>query len=243
MAQKQLIVGNWKMNNLDGRIKPFTDALNFNNGTCDVVICPPFINITEIVDCGIVTGAQDCHTKPYGAYTGNISPNMLKHAGCDYVILGHSERRTYEKESNSLIKQKAEAAHNAGLITIICIGETLDERDNGKTLEVLAYQMQHSIPETANSKNTIIAYEPVWAIGTGRVASLKQIEEVHGYIHHFITEEFNQFTTPMCILYGGSVKGDNAKDILAVNNVGGALVGGASLDVDSFNDIIGAAYA
>lgn len=171
-----------------------------------------------------------------GAFTGDTSAELLKALGCKYVIVGHSERRNYHQESDALIAKKAEAAHRAGLITILCIGETEAERAQKKTLKVLASQLKHALPKSATSKNCVIAYEPVWAIGTGKVASLKDIEEAHRFIAKKLAH-----LKGMRILYGGSVKASNAKDILKIPCVHGVLVGGASLNAKEFLAIAKAA--
>jgi triosephosphate isomerase len=183
-------------------------------------------------------GAQDCHMVSSGAHTGDISASQIADTGAKYVIVGHSERRTDHGETNAMIKAKAQAAHEAGLIAIICIGETLTEREAGETLNVLGRQMSGSIPDGATSKNTVIAYEPVWAIGTGLVPTLEQIEEAHHFMRAELLTTLGADAQNISLLYGGSVKGSNADDIFSVADVDGALVGGASLYADDFVPII-----
>jgi triosephosphate isomerase len=183
-------------------------------------------------------GAQDCHMVSSGAHTGDISASQIADTGAKYVIVGHSERRTDHGETNAMIKAKAQAAHEAGLIAIICIGETLTEREAGETLNVLGQQMSGSIPDGATSKNTVIAYEPVWAIGTGLVPTLEQIEEAHHFMRAELLTTLGADAQNISLLYGGSVKGSNADDIFSVADVDGALVGGASLYADDFVPII-----
>jgi triosephosphate isomerase len=183
-------------------------------------------------------GAQDCHMVSSGAHTGDISASQIADTGAKYVIVGHSERRTDHGETNAMIKAKAQAAHEAGLIAIICIGETLTEREAGETLNVLGQQMSGSIPDGATSKNTVIAYEPVWAIGTGLVPTLEQIEEAHHFMRAELLTTLGADAQNISLLYGGSVKGSNADDIFSVADVDGALVGGASLYADDFVHII-----
>jgi len=242
-----LIVGNWKMNGLNAEGKALSTAIASHAATPStiVVLCPPFTALSTIKgfldDSSINLGAQDCHQEESGAYTGNISATMLKDVGCSYVILGHSERRTLNQETNALIQQKASSAHQAGLITIICVGETEAERESGDAVKTITNQLQHSIPQTANSDNTFIAYEPIWAIGTGKTATISDISDMHNSISSFIAKSFPTFIKPVHALYGGSVKPDNAQEILDLDSVGGVLVGGASLDAKSFCTIIDAA--
>lgn len=237
---KKLIVGNWKMNGLvaDGLKRASDIAAAAKAGLSgQMVLCPPATLIGAVSavlqGSGIATGGQDCHDKPSGAYTGNISAPMLKDIGCAYVILGHSERRLYERETDNQIAAKAQAAHAAGLIAIICVGESDAERSSGKAGEIVSRQLQGSIPEGASEKNTVIAYEPVWAIGTGKVASTADIADMHALIR--------TKAGVLPILYGGSVKADNAQEILRIANVDGVLVGGASLKAEDFIAIAKAA--
>jgi triosephosphate isomerase (TIM) len=196
-----------------------------------MVLCPPATLITTVgwllKDSAIRWGGQDCHAQAFGAYTGDISAAMLKDLGCTHVILGHSERRQYHKETSEEVLAKAKAAHAAGLIAIICIGETDAERTAGKANDIVSSQLAASVPDTATPENTVIAYEPVWAIGTGKVASNDDILQIHALIR-------SKSKVKSRILYGGSVKGSNAKEILHLANVDGVLVGGASLKADEF---------
>ncbi len=214
------------------RAKPAGDAV-----ACDMALCPPFFLLFPVADAiagsAIALGAQDCHPEPSGAHTGDIAAPMLADAGCSYVVVGHSERRADHGEGDDLVCAKAEAAHRTGLAAIICIGETLAERDQGQALEVVASQLGGSLPGGANDANTVIAYEPVWAIGTGRTPTTDQVAEIHARIREVLGEKING-ADGVRILYGGSVKPDNAAELLAAPNVDGALVGGASLDAASF---------
>ncbi|MSO70773.1 MAG: triose-phosphate isomerase [Alphaproteobacteria bacterium] len=205
---------------------------------CDLLVCPPATLLAAISEAlagsPIATGGQDCAPQTDGAYTGDIAARMLKDAGARYVILGHSERRHGHGESDAQIRAKSEAALAAGLMAIICVGETLAERDGGQTLAVLSTQVKASVPPNATAVNTVIAYEPVWAIGTGRNAAPPQIAEAHAHIRATLRQGLGAEADRMRILYGGSVKPANARETLALADVDGALVGGASLDVDAF---------
>ena len=245
MAQKTpkpLVAGNWKMNGTIASLKEarlLAGMLKDVRLKCEVMICPPATLITTIKPVfkgtRIRLGGQDCHWYSHGAHTGDISPEMLEDAGCSAVIVGHSERRTDHGEIDEIVRRKAEAAYRAGLIAIICIGETLAERTGGETLAVISRQLEGSVPAAANPNNTVIAYEPVWAIGTGLTPTVAEVAEVHASIR--------AKTDPaMRILYGGSVKPSNADELMAVANVNGALVGGASLKAADFIGII-KAYA
>ncbi|MGB1444125.1 MAG: triose-phosphate isomerase [Paracoccaceae bacterium] len=205
-----------------------------------VVICPPVSLLIPACDIGgkIGIGAQDCHMVSSGAHTGDISANQIADTGATYVIIGHSERRTDHGETSDMIKAKAQAALKAGLIAIVCIGETLAEREAGETLNVLGQQMSGSIPDGATSQNTVIAYEPVWAIGTGLVPTLDQIDEAHRFMRAELLTALGADAQNISLLYGGSVKGSNADDIFSVADVDGALVGGASLSAHDFVPII-----
>ena len=240
---RKLIAGNWKMNCLT------RDAVALASGlaarvsgaagapVCDIVLCPPSFLLLpvaqEVADTTIAIGGQDCHPAPSGAHTGDIAAPMLADAGCAYVIVGHSERRANHGEDDALVRAKAAAALAAGLIPIICIGETLDQRDGGRTLDVIGGQLAGSLPDGAEAANTVVAYEPVWAIGTGRTPTTDQVAEVHARIRHDLGGLVDDAGAAR-ILYGGSVNPNNAADLLAVDNVNGALVGGASLDAESF---------
>lgn len=206
---------------------------------CDVLVCPPFTLLSEVTGAvaggPVGVGGQDCHAKTSGAHTGDISAAMLADVGCSYVIVGHSERRTDHGETDAVVKAKAAAVHAAGLTAIICIGETLAQRDAGETLAVNRAQLRGSVPEGATAANTVIAYEPVWAIGTGRVATPEQAQEVHAAIRAELAAMLGQDAAQgMRILYGGSMKPDNARELLALPDVDGGLIGGASLKVEDF---------
>ena len=213
----------------------------------DMLVCPPatllFLARELTRESGIALGAQDCHISASGAHTGDISAEMLADAGATSIIVGHSERRTDHAETSELVRAKAEAAHRAGLTSIICIGESEAERRGGRTLDIVGSQLESSLPANANAANTVIAYEPVWAIGSGLTPSEADIAEVHGFIRNGLARRLGETeSAQLRILYGGSVKPGNAASILAIPNVNGALVGGASLTAKDFFAII-SAYA
>ncbi len=212
--------------------------------TCDIVICPPATLIRSMVkvcdDMQIEVGGQDCHENSAGAHTGDISAPMLADTGASYVILGHSERRATYGESDALVRAKTLSAWEARLTAIVCIGETLDQREAGQTLEVVGRQLQDSTPDSATSKNLVIAYEPVWAIGTGKTPTLEEIGEVHSFIRDALVKRFGADAQDMRILYGGSMNPKNAGDIAGIANVDGGLVGGASLKASDFSHIVNA---
>lgn len=210
--------------------------------TCDFVVCPPFLHIPMVKDLVSVVaiGGQDCSDKKEGAFTGDISANMLSDIGAHYVILGHSERRQYHKETDQTVHEKAIQANAHNLVTIICVGETDAERVAGKQNDVVSAQLAASVPASATHKNTVIAYEPVWAIGTGKTATAEDIRAMHAFIRSKLKEKFGD-SADMRILYGGSVKPANAAEIFAVPDVNGALIGGASLKADDFLGIASAA--
>ncbi|MDO5646823.1 triose-phosphate isomerase [Paracoccus sp. (in: a-proteobacteria)] len=241
MAPRKLAAGNWKMNG-DLASLDQIDALVAAHGRagCDVLICPPALLVHPMAaraGSAIAVGGQDCHAKSSGAHTGDIAAGQLRDAGASYVIIGHSERRADHGETDADVTAKAQAAHDAGLIAIICVGETEAQRDSGDTLDVIAGQLTGSIPAGATAANTVIAYEPVWAIGTGRTPTTDQIAEVHAlmraHLDGLVADAGN-----VSLLYGGSVKPDNAAPIFALANVDGALVGGASLKASDFGAII-----
>lgn len=244
MSRTPLIAGNWKMNGLSKDSTDLAEAIagwysqNKDCG-CDMLVCPPFPLLSIVKEAlggsGVFLGAQDCHMKENGAHTGDTSAKLLKDIGCSHVIVGHSERRTDHKESDATVKAKAEAAIKAGLVAVVCIGETLAERDAGKTIEVNSRQVKESMPEGANANNVVIAYEPVWAIGTGRIPSLEDVQETHAAIRKVIAEVLDAETAAkMNILYGGSMKPDNAEGLIALGDVDGGLIGGASLKAEDF---------
>jgi triosephosphate isomerase len=207
-------------------------------GKADLLVCPPVTLVAAFADKakgrGLAVGAQDCHPKASGAHTGDISAEMLADAGAGSIIVGHSERRADHGESDALVRQKAEAAWRAGLIAIVCIGETQAQRDDGKTLHICGGQLNGSLPDGATSANLVVAYEPVWAIGTGLTPTTTDVEQVHGFIRKALTDRFKGEGAKIRILYGGSVKPSNAAELMAVANVNGALVGGASLKAADF---------
>ena len=247
MTQRRpMIAGNWKMNCLRADGVALATALAAKAGErgglgCDVLVCPPATLLSEVVaatkDSAVIVGGQDCHVATSGAHTGDVAAPMLADIGAGYVLVGHSERRADHDESSTTIRLKAIAAHDAGLAAVVCVGETEQERDLGATLAVVNGQVAVSVPDGATAKNTIIAYEPVWAIGTGRTASVAEVAEVHAAIRAELVERFED-GDEFRILYGGSVKPSNAAELLAVEDVDGALVGGASLKVDDFWKII-----
>lgn len=246
---RPLVVGNWKMNGLKASLDKVVfvrDALlgPLASIGADVLIAPPATLIGACADASarsaLLIGAQDCHTKASGAHTGDIAAEMLRDAGAVAVILGHSERRADHGETSDQVRLKAEAAHRAGLIAIVCIGETQGERAAGMTLAVVSRQLKKSLPAGATAANTVIAYEPVWAIGTGLTPTLSDTEEVHSAIRHDLVATAGEAGEKMRVLYGGSVKPDNAAAIMAIPNVNGALVGGASLKANDFLAIVAA---
>ena len=240
-APKALVAGNWKMNGLAASVNEIErlNALIKEGGAgCDVLICPPATLITTLSGKGIDIGAQDCHMNVSGAHTGDISAVMLKDLGCQYIIVGHSERRADHGETNDTVKAKANAAQEQGLTAIICVGESDGERETGATLDVVTSQVVGSIPEAATADNTVIAYEPVWAIGTGKVPTTGDVAEVHAVIRSLLVERFGSAGEMVRIQYGGSVKASNASELMSVANVNGALVGGASLKAEDFYGII-----
>ena len=242
---QKLAAGNWKMNGLSDALREVEAlAAAHPSAGCEILICPPSTLLSRMSDAtagtSIKTGGQDCHANISGAHTGDISAEMIADAGGSFVIVGHSERRTDHGETDSEIQAKAAAAWRAGLTAIICVGETLEEREAGQTLEIVGGQLRGSVPDGATASNTVIAYEPVWAIGTGKVPTLEEIAEVHDDIRARLSERFGEDAHGMRLLYGGSVKPSNASDIFAVSNVDGALVGGASLKAADFGGIISA---
>lgn len=245
---RKLAAGNWKMNGLALSLPEARDlGRMFPSPACDILICPPATLIAQMVwtvqGSAVKVGGQDCHTKVSGAHTGDISAAMLKDAGASAVILGHSERRTDHGETDALVKAKAEAALAAGLVAIVCVGETEAQRDAGTTLDVVGTQIDGSLPEGATAANLVIAYEPVWAIGTGRTPTIAEIAEVHAFIRERLTRHMGADAAGVRLLYGGSVKPSNATEIFAVPNVDGALVGGASLKAEDFGKIVAALSA
>lgn len=245
---KKLAAGNWKMNGTMASLAEVTALLDAHpDPACEMLLCPPATLIaamaTQARGTALKVGAQDCHPKPQGAHTGDISVAMLRDAGATHVILGHSERRTDHGETDALVRAKAEAVVDGGLVAIVCIGETEAERDSGKTLAVIGTQIDGSIPGGATAANLVVAYEPVWAIGTGRTPTLSEIAEVHSFLRGRLRGLIGAEAEKVRILYGGSVKPSNAGDIFAVPHVDGALVGGASLKAADFGAIVAALAA
>ena len=239
----KLAAGNWKMNGLSGDLAQIEALLAAHPAPkVEMLICPPATLLSRMADTvgshPLHLGGQDCHAAPDGANTGDISAAMLVDAGARYVILGHSERRTDHGETDAMVKAKAEAARTEGLVSVICVGETLAERESGKTLAVVGRQLEGSLPEEPIAADVVIAYEPVWAIGTGKVPTTEQIAEVHGFLRAELKRHMGVEGDGVRILYGGSVKAANAAEIFAIPEVDGALVGGASLTAGDFSPIV-----
>ena len=241
---RSLVAGNWKMNGLSGSLAELArlkEALAANPPACEVLVCPPFTLLAQAawhVKGAFGLGGQDCHAKPSGAFTGDISAEMLKDAGASYVIVGHSERRQYHGERDEDVAAKAEAAWRAGLTAIICVGETDAQRQAGDHDRICRRQIDGSVPAAATAASTVIAYEPVWAIGTGKTATTDDIKAMHAHIRACLVARLGENARELRILYGGSVKADNAAEILNLREVNGALVGGASLKCEDFQRII-----
>ena len=243
---RALVAGNWKMNGIKASFAEadaVAKAVEAATGLgADVMICPPTTILGALSDrlagTRVSTGAQDCHPNESGAHTGDVSAEMIRDVGGTASIVGHSERRADHGEENDEVRDKAAAAHRAGLTAIICIGETEAQRRNGETLDVVRTQLMGSLPDGATSANTVIAYEPVWAIGTGLTPTPEDVAEVHDLIRGLLVEKLGADGENMRILYGGSVKPSNAAELMGVSNVNGALVGGASLKADDFLGII-----
>src|SRR5882757_3789387 len=240
-AIRPLIAGNWKMNGLTSSVAEFEAMLagaGSVTGRADLLVCPPATLVGAFADKArggkVAVGAQDCHPKVAGAHTGDLSAEMLADAGAGAIIVGHSERRADHGETDALVRQKAEAAWRAGLTAIVCIGETQKQRDAGQTLDICGGQLGGSLPDGATSANLVVAYEPVWAIGTGLTPTTGDVEQVHRFIRGVLTDRFKAEGGKVRILYGGSVKPSNAAELMAVANVNGALVGGASLKAADF---------
>ncbi|NKB21944.1 MAG: triose-phosphate isomerase [Alphaproteobacteria bacterium] len=238
---RPLIAGNWKMNTLRSEATALVAGLMEQRAErdpgCDMLVCPPFVTlrpVAEVIEGSpIALGAQDCHAEGSGAHTGDISAAMLADAGCKCVIVGHSERRADHRESDSLVVSKAIVAHENDLTAVICVGETLAQRESEETLSIVETQVSQSVPDGATAENTVVAYEPVWAIGTGLTPTIDQISEVHDYMRALLVARFPD-RAEFRLLYGGSMNPGNAREILAVDNVNGGLVGGASLKVEDF---------
>lgn len=246
MARRPLIAGNWKMNGLKQaglllarelgvRLKAAGPDAGF-----DMLICPPATLVdavaASVANTGLLVGGQDCHTKSGGAHTGDIAPEMLADLGCSHVLLGHSERRADHGETSDMVAEKALKAVDAGLVPVICVGETEAEKDAGRTLDVLGDQISRSVPDGLGAKRFVLAYEPVWAIGTGRTPTATEANDIHGALRRMLEQKVGDAET-VRILYGGSVKPSNAAEFLSCEHIDGALVGGASLKADDFWEI------
>ena len=241
-AIRPLIAGNWKMNGLRASLGEFEAMLAGASDVADkadLLVCLPATLIAAFAEKArpsktLAVGAQDCHPKASGAHTGDISAEMLADAGASAIIVGHSERRADHGESDVLVRQKTEAVWRAGLTAIVCIGETQHQRDAGQTLDICRGQLNVSLPDAARADNLVVAYEPVWAIGTGLTPTARDVEQIHKFIRELLIARFNNEGTRIRILYGGSVKPSNAAELMAVANVNGALIGGASLKAADF---------
>jgi triosephosphate isomerase len=254
MPRTPLIAGNWKMNTTPEEARTLANTVGGQvrerdaADAVEVCVCPPFpLIFTAVMGLGpgpAVAGAQDCHAAEKGAHTGDVAAEMLAAIGCRYVIVGHSERRTDHGETDALVKAKAEAAHRAGMTAIVCVGETETEREAGETETVVERQVRGSLPDAATAADTVIAYEPVWAIGTGKTASPQDAQAVHAHIRAVVADTHGAETADaMRILYGGSMKPGNAADLLSEADIDGGLIGGASLKADDFLGIVDAGIA
>ena len=245
---RKLIAGNWKMNGLGSSasvIDEMVAGIGSGSDKADCLICPPFLLVNDFAarckGTSLAIGAQDCHANEAGAHTGDVSAAMLADAGASHVILGHSERRADHGETSAVVAEKVSASIKAGLIPIICVGEQLAEREAGQTMDVVLTQLSESLPDLLEGQAFVVAYEPVWAIGTGLTATPEQIGDVHLAIRKALVERFGEQGQMVQILYGGSMKPANASEILAVENVDGGLIGGASLKAEDFLAIYEAA--
>ncbi len=248
MDMRRLAAGNWKMNGTAADLAEVVALTAAHPAPgCDMLLCPPATLIDRMARAAHGTalriGGQDCHARATGAHTGDVSAPMLAEAGASYVILGHSERRADHGETDAQVRAKAEAAWTSGLVAVICVGETETERDAGQALAVVGRQVEGSVPDGATPENIVIAYEPVWAIGTGRTPTLHEIAEVHRFLRAELVSRFGAAAKGIRLLYGGSVKPSNAAEIFATAEVNGALVGGASLKAADFGAIVAALSA
>ncbi|MEN3348596.1 MAG: triosephosphate isomerase [Bradyrhizobium sp.] len=245
-GRRPLVAGNWKMNGLKAAGAELAKIMDGARALpmADLMVCPPFTLLALFAGMAkgsrLAVGAQDCRAEPSGAFTGDISAEMLADAGATAVIVGHSERRTYYHETDAAVRAKAQAAWCAGLTAIVCVGETRDQREAGQALAIVGAQLDGSIPDGATAQNLVVAYEPVWAIGTGLTPTPADVAEMHGFIRKRLTARLGAAGEGVRILYGGSVKPSNAAELMAVADVDGALVGGASLKADDFLGIAGA---
>ncbi|XDA96488.1 triose-phosphate isomerase [Sulfitobacter sp. LCG007] len=242
--RRKLAAGNWKMNGSQGALSELNElAARHPDSPVEILVCPPFpylLPAAALSEAGPVRiGAQDCHAEAKGAFTGDISAEMIADCGATHVIVGHSERRAEHHESDEMVRAKAAAAQAAGLVAIVCLGESLEEREGGRTLDVIRRQLAGSVPQGSTGETLVVAYEPIWAIGTGKVPTLEQIGEVHADMRAQLVERFGEDQgNAVLLLYGGSVKPGNAAEIFAVGDVDGALVGGASLKAADFSPIV-----
>jgi triosephosphate isomerase (TIM) len=243
--RRPLVAGNWKMNGLRASVAELVRIVEGARelAATDILVCPPATLVAEFAAAAagspVRIGAQDCHAEPAGAFTGDLSAEMLKDAGASAVIVGHSERRSYHRETDGDVQSKALAARRAGLSAIVCVGETRSERDGGRALSVVGTQLDGSVPEGATAANLVLAYEPVWAIGSGLTPTPSEIAEMHRLVRRRLVARFGTEGEGIRILYGGSVKPTNARELMHVADVDGALVGGASLKADEFLAIAG----
>ncbi len=246
---RPLIAGNWKMNTLREAAAGLAGALadrcrEEGDPGVDLLVCPPSIMLhvvgAVIAETPVALGAQDCHPDDFGAHTGDVNAAMIADAGCSHVIVGHSERRTDHGETDQLVRTKAASAHDQSLTAIICVGETLEQLDAGETLAVVSRQIAGSVPDGAKASNTVIAYEPVWAIGTGRTPTIDQVGEVHDHMRKIVAGQIDD-PESVRLLYGGSMNPGNAAELLSVENVNGGLIGGASLKAHDFWNICNSA--
>jgi triosephosphate isomerase (TIM) len=243
--RRPLVAGNWKMNGLRSSAAEFTRIVEGAQKltAVELMICPPATLVVLFAAAAkgtpVLIGAQDCHAEPSGAFTGDLSAEMLKDAGASAVIVGHSERRSYHQETDADVRAKALAARRAGLCAIVCVGETRAEREGGRALAVVGTQLDGSVPDGATAENLVVAYEPVWAIGSGLTPTPNDVAEMHAFIRQRLGSRLGEEGLGIRILYGGSVKPSNAEELLHVANVDGALVGGASLKADEFLAIAG----
>jgi triosephosphate isomerase (TIM) len=238
-ARRPLIAGNWKMHGLKASVSVLEEIVRDSaelRQRVDLMVCPPatLIEVFAAIADGVTIGGQDCHTEPCGAFTGDISAEMLADLGARAVIVGHSERRSYHHETDDEVRRKVEAAWRAGLTAILCVGESREDRVAGRTIKTVGGQLQGSLPDRAQPDRLVIAYEPVWAIGSGLTPTLEDVAEVHGFIRGQATARLGEGGRGVRILYGGSVKPANAAELTAVADVDGALVGGASLKAEEF---------
>jgi triosephosphate isomerase len=244
--RRPLVAGNWKMNGLSAAAAEFNkmiEGARALSAKVDIIVCPPVTLLARFAAAAagspLRLGAQDCHAEASGAFTGDISAEMLKDAGASAVIVGHSERRSYHKESDTEVRAKVLAARRAGLLPIVCVGETRAEREAGRAQNVTATQLDGSLPAGATAENLVVAYEPVWAIGTGLTPTPADVAAMHGFVRQRLASRFAAAGQGIRILYGGSVKPSNARELLHAGDVDGALVGGASLKADEFLAIAG----